>query len=694
MNAKPSVSVVVPTYRRRDSLARLLRALERQTLPAQEFEVVVTVDGSEDGTLEMVEGFRAPYRLRALWQPNRGRAAACNAAIREAGGDLIVILDDDMEPSPGCLEAHRRAHGPGDRLCVVGAAPIRLDEHPRPLAVHMARKFEEHLERLARPGHRFGARDFYSGNASIRRADLLAAGLFDEDFRAYGNEDLELAVRLRRAGVELKFAPDALADQHYSKGFGALARATRAKGATAVQFAGKHPEVLPELQLAAFESHSRRWRLARNSLLRLSAVVKPTPVLLAALTRVLERIAPRRLDLLYRFLLDYYYWLGARAALRAERTSKTSSVFFFTDSDAFGGAEQALVTLVAGLDRDRWRPTLVHHPASGLEPLLEATRALGVETLAVPAMPEGLRGAARIPGFVAALRRRRPDVFHAHQTWQRSAKYALLAARLARVPVRVSTVQLYVELDREPHTSRQRALLGWSVDRFVAVSRHVGELLERDLGLPADKIEVVHNAIDPAAVRRPPDPALRAELTGAQNGQLVLVPARLDPQKGHRHLLRAAADVPGAIFALAGEGAEREPLEDLARSLGVDDRVIFLGYRSDIAALLAVSDLVVLPSLFEGLPVALLEAMAAGRPVIASRIGGVDELVEDDRNGLLVEPGDPAGLAQAIRALLADPERARRLAEAASELVERRFSAAATSARIAEIYEELDHARA
>jgi GT2 family glycosyltransferase len=263
----------------------------------------------------MVEAFSAPYRLRALWQANRGRAAACNAAVRIATGEIVVVLDDDMEPAPGCLEAHCLAHSAGSRLCIVGAAPIHADGSCTPLTGYMARKFDEHLRRLAEAGHRFGARDFYSGNASIRREEMLAVGLFDEDFQLYGNEDLELAVRLRKAGVSLQFARDAVAEQHYAKEFGALARETIAKGHTAVQFASKHPEVLPELQLAAFRDPSRRWQLVRDALLRLTSIVKATPTALAALTRWVERIGPGRLDLYYRFMLDYYYWLGARAAL-------------------------------------------------------------------------------------------------------------------------------------------------------------------------------------------------------------------------------------------------------------------------------------------------------------------------------------------------------------------------------------------
>jgi glycosyltransferase involved in cell wall biosynthesis len=371
----------------------------------------------------------------------------------------------------------------------------------------------------------------------------------------------------------------------------------------------------------------------------------------------------------------------------------SAPIFFFTDSAAFGGAEQALVTLMAELDRERWEPTLVHHAAPGLEPLLEATRALGVATWPVPAMPEGAKGAARIPRFAAALRRRRPSVFHAQQTWQRSCKYALFAARLARVPVTIATVQLYVELEHDRHTALQRSLLSWSVDRFIAVSEHVRERLEEDLGLPARKIEVIHNAVDAAAARRPADPELRSELNGGARGPLVLVPARLDPQKGHRDLLQAAVEVPGVTFVLAGDGPEREALEELAHTLGVEERVLFLGYRADVPALLAASDLVVLPSLYEGLPLSLLEAMAAEKPVIASRIGGVDELVSDGKSGLLVPPGDPSALASAIRGLLDDRDRAARLAGAGREVVERNFSSAAMEARVSRIYGDIAHAK-
>lgn len=314
MNDPVAVTVVVPTLGRGDSVVRLLRALCEQTLPPAAFEVTVCVDGDDLGTRQMIAAFEAPYRLEAIGQPQGGRASACNAAISTRAGEIIVILDDDMQPTHRCLEAHRRAHPTGSRRCVVGAVPIATSPSDPPLTGYIARKFEAHLNRLERGGHDFGIRDFYSGNASIRRDVLLETGPFDESFRSYGNEDLELAFRLRKSGVSIEFSPDAVAVQSYSKRFDALAGDTMAKGRTAVQFAAMHPEVLPELQFAAPDVDSLRWRMARGGLLELTSLVGVLPATLTRLTAVVERIGFRRLDTLYRFLLEYFYWLGVRSA--------------------------------------------------------------------------------------------------------------------------------------------------------------------------------------------------------------------------------------------------------------------------------------------------------------------------------------------------------------------------------------------
>src|SRR5215831_4701220 len=218
------VSVVIPTYQRSASLQQALQALCQQTLSPNEYEVIVSIDGSQDGTSAMVSQFPAPYRLRSIWQPNRGRAAACNTGIRIAKGQLLVLLDDDMEPSDGFLAAHLCAHPEGLRRGVVGAAPVRFTNGSPAVVQYVGRKFNSHIEALAQPRYQFKLRDFYSGNFSIDREVILEVGGFDESFRIYGNEDLELSVRLSKAGVQLVFSSQAQALQHYTKDFAALAR--------------------------------------------------------------------------------------------------------------------------------------------------------------------------------------------------------------------------------------------------------------------------------------------------------------------------------------------------------------------------------------------------------------------------------------------------------------------------------------
>jgi GT2 family glycosyltransferase len=312
----PYVSVIIPTYNRRDSVERALRALAHQTLAPETYEVIVSIDGSQDGTREIVAAFAAPYRLCSVWQPNQGRAAACNAGIRIAQGEVLVILDDDMEPAADCLEHHSRAHPIGSRLGIMGAVPMYCENSDPPVAAYVAAKFNRHLASLARSDHQLTLRDFYSGHFSIRRDVLLEIGLFDETFRIYGNEDLELSLRLMKSGVTLMYAPETLAHQRYSKDFAGLARDTIAKGHTAVLLASKHPEALPDLQLSAYEQGSWRWRLARTGLLMLSRWWSSTPDKVIVLMQQLEQHQVKRLHLYYRFVLDYLYWLGAQTALR------------------------------------------------------------------------------------------------------------------------------------------------------------------------------------------------------------------------------------------------------------------------------------------------------------------------------------------------------------------------------------------
>lgn len=312
----PRASVVIPTHQRRMALHRALLALGEQTASAASYEVIVSVDGSSDGSEEMAANFDAPYDLRVTAGPARGRAAACNSAIELARGEVLIVLDDDMQPAPAFIERHLSHHSPGSRLCVMGAVPIELDGSSPHAARYVRNKFNAHLTQLAIPDHEFVPRDFYSGNASLRTETMRAINGFSESFTVYGNEDIDLSLRLQATGVQLAYDAGALAHQEYDKDLAALIGDTTEKGRTTVQLVRNHPEVFAQLRLASPWDGSRSWLAARAVLLwatRRLAVMRRIATWKAAL---LERLGLWRQPLFYRAVLDYAFWAGVDAELR------------------------------------------------------------------------------------------------------------------------------------------------------------------------------------------------------------------------------------------------------------------------------------------------------------------------------------------------------------------------------------------
>lgn len=215
---------------------------------------------------------------------------------------------------------------------------------------------------------------------------------------------------------------------------------------------------------------------------------------------------------------------------------------------------------------------------------------------------------------------------------------------------------------------------------IVAVSEATAESVRRQ-GYPADRVIVIRNGIEV----KPAEPVRLVE------GPTILEVARLAEVKGQRTLLAAVANLDAtAVFVgrdLEREGAYERELRAEAEHLGVADRVLFAGYRTDVAGLIAGCDVFCLPSFVEGLPLVVLEAMAQGKPVVATPVGGTPELVRDGETGLLVPPGDSGALQKALARLLSDPTFARRLGEAGRDRVETTFSAASMEAGILRIYE-------
>jgi glycosyltransferase involved in cell wall biosynthesis len=215
----------------------------------------------------------------------------------------------------------------------------------------------------------------------------------------------------------------------------------------------------------------------------------------------------------------------------------------------------------------------------------------------------------------------------------------------------------------------------------------------RTFAIPASKIQVVPNGVAVEEFEQV-DAAAVQELRPLQSKwPVVLSVARLDEQKGQRYLLEAASYVPRTLFVFLGDGPDRSRLEAQAVERRLATRVMFPGQRRDVAVWLAACDIFVLPSLWEGLPLSILEAMAARKPVIATAIGGTPEIVAHRRTGLLVPAANSMALANAIRQLLSDAPLAERLAAAGHARVKQEFSIEIMTERVTSIYDQVLNAR-
>jgi glycosyltransferase involved in cell wall biosynthesis len=285
------------------------------------------------------------------------------------------------------------------------------------------------------------------------------------------------------------------------------------------------------------------------------------------------------------------------------------------------------------------------------------------------------------------MRRFRPDVVHTHLT--KSDAVGLAAAVLAGAPARISTVHSAdPRLERLPWRTAFAAILRCA-HRVVAVSPAVREHLRRFVGLGEPRVTVIPNSVDVGrfdssfvAMRQEPPP---------ERPRVVGIIGRLVPEKGHDDLLRAFSRIRarrgGVELEIVGEGPLRDRLERQAEELGLAAHVRFTGFVDDIAGVLRRIDVLAMPSRFEGLPLALLEGMAAALPIVAARVGGIPDAVTDGEHGLLVPAGDVPALAAAIGDLLDDRPKAILLGRTARTRAEREFDRRVAHEKVVQLYQ-------
>jgi glycosyltransferase involved in cell wall biosynthesis len=359
-----------------------------------------------------------------------------------------------------------------------------------------------------------------------------------------------------------------------------------------------------------------------------------------------------------------------------------------------GGGEKLAMRVAMRLDRERFESWYCASRWSGGEPATEAGRGAVEElrTAGVHAVGLGRRG-ARSPtgwaGLVRLMRRERIDVLHSHKFG--SNAWGAVLAPLARVPVFVAHEHTWSYEGQPLRRFLDRELIARRSAAFVAVSREDRRRMIEVEGIAPDEVTFVANGIDP--VPAGDRERARSELGVPEGVPLLGAVAVLREQKGLDVLLRAVAEVarevPGVRLAVAGEGPERESLELLAAELGIAPLVMLLGNRSDVPDLLAAFDVAVSASWFEGSPLAAMEYMDAALPIVATRVGGMPDLIDDGVHGRLLEPGDAAGIAAAAVELLRDPEGARAMGEAARERRRAEFDLNGTVRTLEAMYERL-----
>ncbi len=677
----PLVSVIIPVYNKPAAFIReAIGSVLGQTY--EPLEVIVVDDGSSQD----LSWLRSAYgeRITLARKPNGGPASARNHGVGLARGAYLAFLDADDAWEPGKLEAQIAALERRPQAGLSYSAVAAVDAQGRPCAGPDARKrqpsgaiFETLFWRNVIP----------TSTVVVRRECFNGVGLFDEAPALISVEDYDMwlriaeryevacleqpLVRYRRSaeGISRNIARSYAGERLViEKAMARNAQATPHRRArlrrrlAQIAFDCGH-EYFSANDLASARAQFREARRQQPWSLRAwgfwaATFLRPQHV------EVVRRLKGRR----------------PAAANGRHRQQRVMHVLFSVET---GGAEHVVLNLAT--HRDRANLAMFVCSLTGRGALAEAfVRA------DVPVVAMGKRPGVDLPliwRLARLFRRERIDVVHTHNVtpWL----YAGLAARLAGARlVHTEHSNLF------PHQRRLMAAERWLsrwTETVISDSEKVrGGLLRQ--GLEPSRVTTVMNGIDTARFSAPADAAAaRAGLRMGPAQPVVGAVGRLVPVKDHATLLKAFAlvhqQVPDAVLVLVGGGPLREALEQQASALGVSAHVRFAGEQPDVAAFLPLFDVFALSSVSEGMPLTLLEAMAAGKPAVATRVGGIPEAVVDGQTGLLVPAGDAPAMAQALLNVLADPARRQRMGEQAR----RRAHALFDIHRMVETYERTYH---
>jgi glycosyltransferase involved in cell wall biosynthesis len=307
--------VVSPSPQRCESLRAVLEALEAQTLPADCFEVIVSLDGSTDGSEAMLEALHVPYALHIVRGESAGPGIARNRGAAAASGHVLLFLDDDILAEAGLVAEHLAVHqeAPGAVVCLghlCTATPSRLS----PWEQYLCQHFDEHYQKLAQPGYAPNFWDCLSGSLSLSRDLWERSGGFDPTFRMARHEDIEFGYRLEALGARFVYHPGALGYHRFAKSFQLGIDEALTEGLSAERLAARYPELRPALIEARWKRYSALIRLGIALFLR---DIRRHRMLAALAARCMALILTLRLPLawsrpIYQSAYHLYFWLGVR----------------------------------------------------------------------------------------------------------------------------------------------------------------------------------------------------------------------------------------------------------------------------------------------------------------------------------------------------------------------------------------------
>jgi GT2 family glycosyltransferase len=322
------ISVIIPSHNRRILLQQVLGSLAEQTFPADQFEVIVVLDGCTDDSIDMLRKLSVPFCLHSIEQEPTGASAARNHGAKQAAGELLIFLDDDIVPAPNFIQAHVNAHQESNGLVVIGYSPAILGEHSF-FSLELRGWWEAMFRSMRQPGHRFLFSDMLSGNFSISRDVFHTSGGFDLNFPVH--EDYEFGVRLIRAGIAFAFEQNAIGVHHEKTDIRRPLQRKYHEGIADVQLGRMYPELIPHLLITRLVKHS----LLPSRVLRFLQFKSP---------KIAEWVAALAFKALPIFekastlwmwrrtlhgLLGYWYWKGVNQELT---TLKEVNDFVFSNS--------------------------------------------------------------------------------------------------------------------------------------------------------------------------------------------------------------------------------------------------------------------------------------------------------------------------------------------------------------------------